>query len=131
MTSSADIIGTGLTDAVAAERLAVDGPNELPTDARRNLARQMLDVFREPMLLLLVAAGAINLLLAELLDGLILLVAVFVVVGISIAQEHKTENALAAARPLVAASARRACGAPTPDRRTRGRPRRRADAVRG
>ena len=71
MTSSADIIGTGLTDAVAAERLAVDGPNELPTDARRNLARQMLDVLREPMLLLLVAAGAINLLLAELLDGLI------------------------------------------------------------
>lgn len=100
MTSSADIIGTGLTDAVAAERLAVDGPNELPTDARRNLARQMLDVVREPMLLLLVAAGAINLLLAELLDGIILLIAVFVVVGISIAQEHKTENALAALRDL-------------------------------
>ncbi|MFN8022768.1 MAG: cation-translocating P-type ATPase [Acidimicrobiales bacterium] len=100
MTPFATMIGPGLSDEDAAGRWAEDGPNELPVDARRSLARQVVDVLREPMLLLLVAAGAINVMLAELLDGLILLVAVFVVVGISIAQEHKTENALVALRDL-------------------------------
>ena len=43
-----------------ADRLAADGPNELPTARKRNLLQQAWDVVREPMLLLLIGAGTIN-----------------------------------------------------------------------
>ena len=54
------------------------------------------------MLLLLLIAGTVNFLLAEPLDGAMLLSCVLVVIGISIYQEHKTENALDALRDLSA-----------------------------
>ncbi len=90
----------GLSGAEAAARLAADGPNELPTARKRNVLQQAAAVLREPMLLLLVAAGLINFLLSDLLDGIILMASVLVVIGISVYQEHKTENALAALRDL-------------------------------
>ena len=52
------------------------------------------------MLLLLLGAGTVNFLLAEPLDGAILMSFVVVVITISIYQEHKTENALVALRDL-------------------------------
>jgi Ca2+-transporting ATPase len=91
---------TGLTEADAERRLASDGPNELPTAKPRSLLRQTWEVVRQPMLLLLLVAGTVNFLLAEPLDGVILMSFVVVVIGISIYQEHKTENALAALRDL-------------------------------
>ena len=90
----------GLTAEEAAARLVAEGPNELPTDAPRRLWQQAWSVLREPMLLLLVAAGAINFLLAEPLDGYLLMLTVIIVIGISIYQERKTENALLALRDL-------------------------------
>ena len=90
----------GLSADEAAARLASDGPNELPTARRRTLSRQAWEVLRQPMLLLLLGAGLVNFLLAEPLDGVTLLSFVVVVIGISIYQEHKTENALAALRDL-------------------------------
>ncbi len=91
---------TGLSAEEARSRLAADGPNELPTARPRNLLQQAWDVLREPMLLLLLGAGTINFILSEPLDGVILMLFVGVVIGISIYQEHKTENALAALRDL-------------------------------
>ncbi|HEX2892421.1 MAG TPA: cation-translocating P-type ATPase [Marmoricola sp.] len=90
----------GLTAAEAASRLAADGPNELPTARPRNLLQQVWQVVRQPMLVLLLVAGTVNFVLAEPLDGGVLLSFVLVVIGISIYQEHKTENALAALRDL-------------------------------
>jgi P-type Ca2+ transporter type 2C len=90
----------GITSQDAAERLAADGPNELPAAKKRNLLKQAWDVVREPMLLLLLGAGTVNFLLSEPLDGFILMSFVIVVIAISIYQEHKTENALAALRDL-------------------------------
>lgn len=90
----------GLTGEEAARRLAEDGPNELPTAKKRNLLQQTWEVIRQPMLLLLLVAGTVNFLLAEPLDGAMLMSFVVVVIAISIYQEHKTENALAALRDL-------------------------------
>jgi Ca2+-transporting ATPase len=98
--ASASTTLTGLTSAEAAERLAVDGPNELPTAKKLNLLQQLWGVVREPMLLLLLGAGTVNFLLSEPLDGIILMFSVLVVIAISTYQEHKTENALAALRDL-------------------------------
>jgi Ca2+-transporting ATPase len=90
----------GLSANEAAQRFAIDGPNELPTARPRTLLQQARDVLREPMLLLLVGAGVVYFLLAEPLDGVILTLFVLVVIGISLYQEHKTENALTALRDL-------------------------------
>lgn len=90
----------GLSVQEAARRLAADGPNELPAAKRRNLFQEAWAVIRQPMLLLLLAAGAVNFLLAEPMDGAMLMASVLVVIGISIYQEHKTERALAALRDL-------------------------------
>lgn len=93
-------IPAGLTSAEASARLVADGPNELPSARPRVLLRQVWDVLRQPMLLLLLGAGTVNFLLAEPLDGAVLMLFVFVVIGISLAQERKTENSLAALREL-------------------------------
>jgi P-type Ca2+ transporter type 2C len=90
----------GLSAEDAARRLAADGPNELPAAKPRNVAQQLRDVLREPMLLLLVVAGVLYFLLAEPLDAVILMSFVIVVIAISLYQEHKTENALTALRDL-------------------------------
>ena len=100
MTGTVDAALAGISSREAAQRLAADGPNELPTAKKRNIAQQAWDVVRQPMLLLLLGAGTVNFLLAEPLDGIILMFSVVVVLAISISQEHKTENALAALRDL-------------------------------
>ncbi len=90
----------GLTTTAALAQRGIDGPNELPAEQPRSLLHQSWEVIRQPMLLLLLVAGTVNFLLAEPLDGAILLLCVLVVIGISIVQGHKTENALAALRDL-------------------------------
>jgi Ca2+-transporting ATPase len=90
----------GLTGAEAAARLAADGPNELSRDRPRRLLGTLADVLREPMLLLLLAAGVVYLLLGDREEALALLFSAFVVIGITLFQERKTERALAALRDL-------------------------------
>lgn len=95
-------VSVGLSADEAARRLAANGPNELPRDKGKGLLRLAWEVMREPMLLLLLAAGIINFLLAEPLDGSILLASILVVIGISLYQARKAETALAALRDLSA-----------------------------
>lgn len=90
----------GLTSAEAQARLAAEGPNELPGSRQRGTLAIAFEVVREPMFLLLVAASAIYLLLGDLHEALVLFASVFVVVGITIYQERKTERALEALRDL-------------------------------
>lgn len=100
MSTIQDSALVGLTTDEAARRLGEDGPNELPTAKKRNLLQQTWEVVRQPMLLLLLVAGTVNFVLAEPLDGAMLMSFVVVVIAISIYQERKTENALAALRDL-------------------------------
>ena len=90
----------GLAEAEAAERLVRDGPNELPTARKRGIAAIALEVAREPMFLLLVAAGAIYLALGDVREALMLLGFVFVVMGITVYQSYRTERVLEALRDL-------------------------------
>jgi Ca2+-transporting ATPase len=90
----------GLTSESAARRLVEDGPNELPSAKPRNLLQQSWAVIKQPMLLLLLAAGTVNLILAEPQDSLILMAMVLIVIFISISQERKSETALAKLRDL-------------------------------
>jgi Ca2+-transporting ATPase len=91
---------TGLTEPEAAARLAREGPNELPSREDRSLLAIAWEVVREPMFLLLVAAGSLYLIMGSPQDALLLLGFVFVVMGITIVQERRTEHALEALRDL-------------------------------
>jgi len=90
----------GLAEADAATRLHRDGPNELPAARPRTSIAIALDVVREPMFLLLIAAGTVYLLLGDPEEASALLAAVFLIIGITLYQESKTERALDALRDL-------------------------------
>ena len=91
---------TGLSEADAARRLAEDGYNELPSSRRRSGLAIAWEVVREPMFLLLVACGTVYLILGEPNEAIMLLGFVFVIMGITIVQERRTERALEALRDL-------------------------------
>ncbi len=90
----------GLTAAAAASRLQADGPNTLPGGQARSLLAMAAGMLREPMFLLLLAAGALYLLFGELQEGLTLLGFVLITLGLTLAQEGKTERAIEALRDL-------------------------------
>jgi Ca2+-transporting ATPase len=90
----------GLSEAEAAKLLMREGYNELPSTKPRSILVIALEVIKEPMFLLLVAGGLIYLLLGDIREALMLLGFVFVVLGITIYQERKTERALEALRDL-------------------------------
>jgi Ca2+-transporting ATPase len=90
----------GLSDGEAALRRQRDGPNELPVSRQRGVLRLAREVASEPMFLLLVAGGAIYMMLGDAWEALMLLGFVFVVMGISFFQQRRSERALDALRDL-------------------------------
>ncbi|MFO1078959.1 MAG: cation-translocating P-type ATPase [Burkholderiaceae bacterium] len=100
MTSPHDPAHQGLTPEQAADRLRTEGPNELPRPGVRTLGRIVIDVIREPMFGLLLAAGAIYLLLGDLGEALLLLAFASISVAIAIVQENRSERVLEALRDL-------------------------------
>jgi magnesium-transporting ATPase (P-type) len=83
------VVAAGLSDAEARQRLAKDGPNELTVSKARSVLRQSREVASEPMFLLLVACGAICMLLGDRQEALMLPGFVFVVMGISFVQQRR------------------------------------------
>jgi Ca2+-transporting ATPase len=90
----------GLSEAEAARRFRDEGANELPSTQNRGLWAIGWEVVREPMFLMLVAAGALYLSMGDLADALMLLGFVFFVMAITVVQERRTERALDALRDL-------------------------------
>ena len=77
---------TGLSSAEAHYRLLAEDENLIPSENQKTLARQILTIISEPMLILLISAGVINFFLAEILDAVMLMCTVVIVIGISIVQ---------------------------------------------
>jgi Ca2+-transporting ATPase len=94
-----DII-RGLTEADAEARLRTEGPNELPRSEHRTPLRIILEVLREPMLVLLLAGGVIYLALGDVREAIILVVFATLSILITVIQETRTERVLEALRDL-------------------------------
>src|SRR5574340_1472432 len=90
----------GLSQAAAAARLAADGPNVLPEPQGRGGWRLLRDVATEPMLLLLLACGAVYMALGDRGEATMLLGFVVVVIALSVVQQRRTERSLDALRDL-------------------------------
>ncbi|HYQ92461.1 MAG TPA: cation-transporting P-type ATPase, partial [Candidatus Competibacteraceae bacterium] len=92
----------GLSTQEAAHRLVEDGPNLLPGGTPKSMLATVRGVLTEPMFLMLLLAGSIYLALGDQAEALFLLGFVFVVIGITLAQERKTPRALESLRDLSA-----------------------------
>lgn len=90
----------GLTSVQAAALLKAQGPNTLPGEGARSWLAIAAEMVKEPMFSLLLAAGALYLVLGNLQEGLALFGLVLVVLALTLYQEGKTEHALAALRQL-------------------------------
>jgi Ca2+-transporting ATPase len=72
----------------------------LPSAKAKSTLRIALEVVREPMFLLLVAASAVYLVLGDVREALVLAASIVVVMAITVLQERKAERALEALREL-------------------------------
>jgi len=95
----------GLGSAAAAARLAHHGPNLLPPPRRRSALQRLALQFHNPLIYVLLAAGAITLALADYLDAGVIFGVVLINAAIGFIQEGRAEQALAAVRSLLASRA--------------------------
>lgn len=85
---------------IAYERPAGEGLNALPESGPHGIAAAVLEVIREPMFLLPIAAINICLVRGDLHEALMLLFFVGAVMGVVHYQSHKAECALQALREV-------------------------------
>ncbi|WP_218184437.1 HAD-IC family P-type ATPase [Thermoanaerobacter thermocopriae] len=85
---------TGLSDEEVAKLQLKYGKNDLVPQKRNTLLSRILTIFKEPMILLLFGTALIYFLLGEYRDGIIMLIFVMFVTGISFFQEWKTDRTL-------------------------------------
>jgi P-type Mg2+ transporter len=90
---SAPTRDAGLTSAEAAARLARVGPNVPAPRRRRRLLLEFLGRFRNPLVLLLLAASVISALTGDSTSFVIIAVIVLVSVTLDFAQEHRAGRA--------------------------------------
>lgn len=93
---------TGLNSDEAVAKQIRYGFNVLPSAQPKTLPKIILDVIKEPMFLMLLVAGSIYLALGDRAEALFLLAFVFIVIAITLVQEHKTQRALESLRDLSA-----------------------------
>jgi Ca2+-transporting ATPase len=74
----------GLSQTDAAARLVADGPNSLPSTGQRGFWVMVLNIIREPMLMLLITCGIVYLILGDPQEAALLLSAVVFIFGITI-----------------------------------------------
>ncbi len=95
----------GLTSLDAEQRLKTEGYNELPSEKKRRLLTIILDILKEPMILLLIACITIYLFTGDLRESIVLLISILFIIIITVYQENKTERALEALKTLASPQA--------------------------
>ena len=76
------------------------GFNELEKTKNKTLFTIVIEVFKEPMFLLLLACGVLYVILGDYLEGIVLLSTILIMIGMTIFQHRKTQQALEALKQL-------------------------------
>ncbi|MFM6925945.1 MAG: cation-translocating P-type ATPase, partial [Ferruginibacter sp.] len=91
---------SGLTDEEVLASRKLHGSNEQSAENRSGFFIALKDIIKEPMLLLLVAASTIYFITGNMTDGIFMASAIVLVSAISLYQESRSRNALAALKKL-------------------------------
>ena len=97
---------TGLTNEQVTESRRQHGSNTLEMQEDRVLLQVLKEVVLEPMFILLFAACIIYFLVGQFQEGIIMVVSIFIVAGISLFQEYRSKNAVQALKKISAAKAK-------------------------
>jgi len=102
-------LGSGLSSAEAARRLAADGPNELRATPPVPIWRKVLAQFQDPLIYLLLVAVVISLVAWVLggrvgwpVDAIVIAVVVILNAVLGYVQEARAESAVAALQEMTA-----------------------------
>ena len=95
----------GLTSTEAARRLAQFGPNEPAVVHRLSTVLQLLRLFVNPLVIILLAASAMSALLGQSSDAAIIVTMVILGVGINFWQSYRSQRAADALRSMVTPTA--------------------------
>lgn len=90
----------GLSAEDVNKRLAEYGFNEIASEKPKSILKIIIESVKEPLFILLLACGALYLVLGSYSEGLVLLSWIFVIIFITFWQNRKTENAISALRNL-------------------------------
>ncbi|GHU79226.1 ATPase [Clostridia bacterium] len=101
-----DSVNTGLSAEEAAYRLTSHGANEIQQGKRKTFLKILLSQFADLMIWVLIAAGAVSLLLGEWADAAIIYVVVLLNAVLGSIQESRAEAALDALQSLAAPKAK-------------------------
>ncbi|MGE5586770.1 MAG: cation-translocating P-type ATPase [Clostridia bacterium] len=99
-------LATGLSSDEAKTRLERFGPNELREKPGPSVLEMFLAQFKEPLVLVLIAAAAVSVALREVTEGVVIMAIVVLNAVLGVTQESRAEKALAALKKLAAPSAR-------------------------
>ena len=97
---------TGLADDEVGRRRAEFGPNELPKGKKLHWWEFFFRQFKNPLIFILLAAGAITWWLAEYLDTIVIFLAVLVNVAIGFWQEFRSNRIFEKLQAIVAVRSR-------------------------
>jgi P-type Ca2+ transporter type 2C len=96
----------GLSDAEVVISRSQHGTNTLEMQENRVFFKVLKEVVLEPMFLLLLVASIIYFAVGRYQEGIIMLVSIFIVAGISLFQEYRSKNAVQALKKISAAKAK-------------------------
>lgn len=96
----------GLTTAEAAKRLGTEGYNEIKGKAATPVWRLFIENFKDPMVIVLLIAAAVQIVLGHLIESLIIFLVILLNAVISVVQTKKAESSLDALRQMSAPEAK-------------------------
>ncbi len=91
---------TGLSETEVVASLKRSGFNEIAATKSKSIWTIVLEVFKEPMFILLIACGTLYLLLGDTGEGLMLMASLVLVLAITLFQQRRTQRALEALREM-------------------------------
>jgi Ca2+-transporting ATPase len=104
MNSVTNIAGLNTEEVIASRQK--NGSNTLELQEDRVFFQVLKEVVMEPMFMILLAACIVYFAVGQYKEGIIMLVSIFIVAGISLFQEYRSKNAVLALKKISAAKAK-------------------------
>src|SRR5690606_16228437 len=93
-------VSSGLSESEAKQRLSTYGPNQLQAHKRKSIFRMFLSQLQDALIYVLFVAVVITMFMGEYLDGIIIIIVIFINATLGVVQEIKAGNAIEALQKM-------------------------------